>query len=67
MAGELGRLGVEVRIPPGPEGQTEAAAAQSGQDDERQWKIVAKHGLIQVEPIVQKGQKKKDNKDNKNK
>jgi hypothetical protein len=30
----------------------------SDQDDDREWRIVAKHGLIQVEPIVQKGEKK---------
>ena len=57
VAGELGRLGVEVRIPRKVE-KVEAAAAQSGQDNEREWRIVAKHGLIQVEPIVQKGEKK---------
>jgi tetratricopeptide (TPR) repeat protein len=57
VAGELGRLGVEVRIP----GQTEQemATAASGGEDDREWRIVAKHGLIQVEPIVQKGEKKK--------
>ena len=58
VAGELGRLGVEVRIPHKVE-KVEATAAQSGQDDEKEWRIVAKHGLIQVEPIVQKGEKKK--------
>jgi len=56
VAGELGRLGVEVRIPRPTEEET--ATALLGQDGEREWRIVAKHGLIQVEPIVQKGEKK---------
>ena len=59
VAGELGRLGVEVRIPQPTE--REVAAAASGEDSDREWRIVAKHGLIQVEPIVQKGEKKKKN------
>ncbi|MFC1635562.1 tetratricopeptide repeat protein [Planctomycetota bacterium] len=58
VAGELGRLGVEVRIPREPEEEVIAATEQSDQDDDREWKIVAKHGLIQVEPVVQKGEKK---------
>lgn len=58
VAGELGRLGVEVRIPRVPEQEVVAATEQSEQDDDREWKIVSKHGLIQVEPVVQKGEKK---------
>jgi len=61
VANELGRLGVEVRIPREPD--IETATTPSGEDDEREWKIVAKHGLIQVEPIVQKGEKKETNED----
>lgn len=59
VANELGRLGVEVRIPRGPEKEVVAATEHSDQDDEREWRIVPKHGLIQVEPIVQKGEKDK--------
>ncbi len=58
VANELGRLGVEVRIPRDPEKEVVAATEQSDQDDEKKWRIVSKHGLIQVEPIVQKGKKK---------
>jgi hypothetical protein len=60
VAGELGRLGVEVRIPRGPEEEIVAATEQSDPDDDREWRIVSKHGLIQVEPIIQKGEKKKE-------
>lgn len=60
VAGELGRLGVEVRIPRGPEEEVVAATEQSNPDDDREWRIVSKHGLIQVEPIIQKGEKKKE-------
>jgi tetratricopeptide (TPR) repeat protein len=59
VANELGRLGVEVRIPRSPEVE-EGTTVQSDQDDDREWRIVAKHGLIQVEPIVQKGEKKNE-------
>ena len=59
VANELGRLGVEVRIPRIADEKVQEVAAQPGQDDEREWRIVAKHGLMQVEPIVQKGEKKK--------
>lgn len=58
VAGELGRLGVEVRIPRVPEPEVLAATEQSDQDSDREWRIVTKHGLIQVEPVVQKGKKK---------
>jgi tetratricopeptide (TPR) repeat protein len=60
VAGELGRLGVEVRIP-----QTEQATVTAKSTNEKQWRIVAKQGLIQVEPIVQKGEKKKNSSTNK--
>ncbi len=60
VANELGRLGVEVRIPRDPEEEIVAATEQSDEDNDKQWRIVAKHGLIQVEPIVQKGEKKKE-------
>lgn len=60
VANELGRLGVEVRIPQTPEEEKIAATEPSEQDKDKEWRIVAKHGLIQVEPIVQKGEKKKE-------
>ena len=60
VANELGRLGVEVRIPQEPGSEVLAASEQSDQDTDKKWEIVAKHGLIQVEPIVQKGEKKKE-------
>jgi tetratricopeptide (TPR) repeat protein len=58
VANELGRLGVEVRIPQTPEEERIAATEPSEQDKDKEWRIVAKHGLIQMEPIVQKGEKK---------
>jgi tetratricopeptide (TPR) repeat protein len=61
VAGELGRLGVEVRIP-----HTEQAVTAKS-TNERQWRIVSKQGLIQVEPIVQKGEKKREESNTTNK
>lgn len=61
VANELGRMGVEVRIPQGPEVAT--TMTPSDDDVEREWQIVAKHGLIQMEPIVQKGKAKEKNED----
>ncbi|MBN2313599.1 MAG: hypothetical protein JXM79_06690 [Sedimentisphaerales bacterium] len=61
VANELGKLGVEVRIPKEPD--TERTTTSLGQNDDREWRIVAKHGLIQVEPIVQKGGKKEKKED----
>jgi hypothetical protein len=60
VAGALGRLGVEVRIPRLPEREVVAATEQVEQDGERKWKIVPKHGFIQVEPIIQKEEKEKE-------
>ena len=60
VAGELGRLGVEVRIPQPAEREI------ATEDQNKEWRIVAKHGLFQVEPIVQKGEKKKKKEEKKN-
>jgi Flp pilus assembly protein TadD len=57
VANEMGRLGVEVRIPREPANEVVAASEQSDQDDEKEWRIVPKHGLIQVEPVMQKDEK----------
>lgn len=61
VAGELGRLGVEVRIPVRAETSTwklEKPAGQAG-EQEKQWKIMSRQGLFQVEPILpKKGEKK---------
>jgi Tfp pilus assembly protein PilF len=61
VAGELGRLGVEVRIPQKAERSTAklgSTVGQSGQESKTEWKIVMKHGLFQVEPVGQKSDKK---------
>jgi Tfp pilus assembly protein PilF len=61
VAGELGRLGVEVRIPVRTEASTKKLEKPAGQpgEQERQWKITSKQGLFQVEPILpKKGQTK---------
>ncbi len=56
VAGELGRLGVEVKIPRKVEASTpklEKPAAQ-GSEQKREWKITSKQGLFQVEPVLPK-------------
>jgi Tfp pilus assembly protein PilF len=61
VAGQLGRLGVEVRIPRKAETTSRTLGKPAGQagEEEREWRILAKHGLIQVEPIrPKKGEKK---------
>lgn len=61
VAGQLGRLGVEVRIPRKTETTSKALEKPAGQagEEEREWRILSKHGLIQVEPIKpKKGEKK---------
>ncbi|MEK7996436.1 MAG: hypothetical protein AAB403_21760 [Planctomycetota bacterium] len=61
VAGELGRLGVEVRIPRKAETPSQKLEKPAGQasEQERQWKISSKQGLFQVEPILpKKGEKK---------
>jgi tetratricopeptide (TPR) repeat protein len=50
VAGELGKLGVEVKIP----GQTEAGAAKPGEtakpSEEKKLKMVMRHGRVEFEP-----------------
>lgn len=61
VAGQLGRLGVEVRIPRKAETTSKTLPKPAGQagEQEKEWKIETKHGLIQVEPILpKKGEKK---------
>jgi len=61
VAGELGRLGVEVRIPVRTETSVKKLEKPAGQpgEQEKQWKISSKQGLFQVEPILpKKGEKK---------
>jgi len=56
VAGQLGRLGVEVRIPEraGTSGQTE----QPTQEKEKEYKILARHGMMQVESSEKKSEEK---------
>jgi len=51
VAGQLGRLGVEVRIPEtaSASGQTGAKPAPSAGDEDKEYKILSKHGMMQVE------------------
>jgi tetratricopeptide (TPR) repeat protein len=56
VAGELGRLGVEVRIPQKTDTSAkklEKPAAQ-GSEQKKEWKISSKQGLFQVEPVLPK-------------
>lgn len=61
VAGELGRLGVEVRIPQKTETSTtklEKVSKPAG-EEEKQYRIQARPGLIQLEPVrPKKGEKK---------
>ena len=50
VAGELGRLGVEVRIPR----KTEKDIKKLGTESKKETKILLKHGLIQVEQSEKK-------------
>ena len=50
VAGELGRLGVEVRIPR----KTESKIKKLGTESDKESKILLKHGLIQVEQTEKK-------------
>jgi tetratricopeptide (TPR) repeat protein len=61
VAGELGRLGVEVKIPQKTETGSKQLEKPSGQaaEEEKQYKIQMRGGLIQVEPVrPKKGEKK---------
>jgi hypothetical protein len=60
VAGELGRLGVEVRIPQRTDASGKQLEKPSGQagEEEKQYKIQTKHGLIQVEPVRPKKETK---------
>jgi Tfp pilus assembly protein PilF len=61
VAGELGRLGVEVKIPRKIEAGTpklEKPAAQ-GSEQRKEWKITSRQGLFQVEPVLPKKVKTK--------
>ena len=57
VAGELGRLGVEVRIPQRTENNTGKMDEQSDEESERKSIILMKHGLIQVEQSAKKVRK----------
>lgn len=58
VAGQLGRLGVEVRIPEtaAASGQTGAKPAPPAEDKEKEYKILSKHGMMQVESSEKKSQ-----------
>jgi len=61
VAGELGRLGVEVRIPQKTEKDTkkpDKMDKQSGEESERKSIILMKHGLIQVEQLAKESEEK---------
>lgn len=61
VAGQLGRLGVEVRIPQKTETSGRQLAGPSGQatEEEKVYKIQTRSGFIQVEPVrPKKGEKK---------
>ena len=53
VAGELGRLGVEVRIPRKTETKTKTVG-QLSKEGERESKILVRHGLIQTEQTINK-------------
>lgn len=57
VAGELGRLGVEVKI---PEREVVSEQAQkSAEEKEKEYKIMAKHGMMQVESTEKKTEENK--------
>lgn len=58
VAGQLGRLGVEVKIPEqaGTSGQTGGKPMQSGEEKEKEYKLLSKHGMMQVESPEKKSQ-----------
>ena len=61
VAGELGRLGVEVKIPVRTETSVKKLEKPAGQpgEQEKQWKITSRQGSFQVEPVLpKKGEKK---------
>jgi tetratricopeptide (TPR) repeat protein len=57
VAHELGRLGVEVRRPLKTEKQPDKMVKQTDKEDEKETKILVKHGIIQVEQSIKKSKK----------
>jgi len=58
VAGELGRLGVEVRIPQ-KVGVSAKGSGEDKQPEEKKLKMVMRHGRVQFEPVDQKSEEKK--------